>query len=147
MPWTGKPITQPQLARLLKCFKIKPKPMRLGVEDMARCYALEDFQRALDRYAPRPHPQNRRNSVTTAEDGQKCRNKSGPNVTPKTVEDGQSYAVTPDMGGMAQGDVKESVPDVPDEGANVPDDADRFRVFRDPSLKLQVERSIKHESE
>jgi putative DNA primase/helicase len=128
MPWTGKPITQPQLARLLKCFKIKPKPMRIDADDRARGYELEDFKKALDRYAPRQHPQKSRDSVTTAENSQKCRDKSEPGVTPEMAENSQCHGVTPDMGGLAEGEVTQPV-----SGG----DSDPFATIRDPSLKLK----------
>jgi putative DNA primase/helicase len=54
-PWPewskGKPITQRQIARLLKPFGIEPRVIRVGSET-ARGYQLDDLQDALSRYTP-----------------------------------------------------------------------------------------------
>lgn len=59
MPRTQRPITQPQLSHLLKGFKLKPKVMRIG-ESTPRGYELAALDRALERYAPRHTPLNKR---------------------------------------------------------------------------------------
>lgn len=53
-PWsewgkTGKPITQNQLARLLRPFGIKPAVQRVGVKTPS-CYELQHFHDAFNRY-------------------------------------------------------------------------------------------------
>lgn len=52
-PWSeycrGKPITQRQIAALLKPFGIKPKRMRIGTENK-RGYEREQFKDAFIRY-------------------------------------------------------------------------------------------------
>jgi putative DNA primase/helicase len=54
-PWpewkNGKPITQNQLARLLKPFKIKPSVQRIGTKTPS-CYELASFKDAFSRYLP-----------------------------------------------------------------------------------------------
>ena len=72
LPWTGKPITQPQLAKLLKGYGVRPKQVRFEGQTF-KGYELEWFAEAW-RYIP-PTPQGRRNSETNAEFRQKCRNK------------------------------------------------------------------------
>jgi putative DNA primase/helicase len=47
----GKPITQRQIARLLAPLKIRPVPIRIGV-DVAKGYLREAFEDALSRYLP-----------------------------------------------------------------------------------------------
>ena len=51
MPFSGKPITQLQLAKLLKGFKVVPKPMRLDGDHLLRGYTAEMFEKAW-RYIP-----------------------------------------------------------------------------------------------
>jgi len=54
-PWpewkNGKPITTRQVARLLTDYGIKPRLLRMGA-DVARGYAVEQFEDALSRYLP-----------------------------------------------------------------------------------------------
>jgi len=54
-PWpeyvNGHEITKGKLARLLKPFKIAPRPVRIG-NDAAKGYLLEDFRDAFARYLP-----------------------------------------------------------------------------------------------
>jgi putative DNA primase/helicase len=57
MPYSSKPITQPQLAKLLKAYDVRPKPIRFG-ERLARGYEFAWFDSAF-RYIPSEHPQNR----------------------------------------------------------------------------------------
>jgi putative DNA primase/helicase len=47
----GKPITQRQIARLLAPLKIRPVPIRIGV-DVAKGYLREAFEDAFSRYLP-----------------------------------------------------------------------------------------------
>jgi putative DNA primase/helicase len=47
----GKPITQRQVARLLAPLKIRPVPIRIGV-DVAKGYLREAFEDAFSRYLP-----------------------------------------------------------------------------------------------
>jgi putative DNA primase/helicase len=49
-PYSGKPITTAQVAKLLKPFKVKPTVKRFGAETF-RGYSAEDFDRAY-RYIP-----------------------------------------------------------------------------------------------
>lgn len=53
-PWAewrdGKPITQAQLARLLKPFGIAPKVIRLTKDSTMRGYERTQFEDALERY-------------------------------------------------------------------------------------------------
>jgi putative DNA primase/helicase len=56
MPFTHKPITQSQLARLLKGFKIKPKTIRIG-DVTAKGYKLEWFVDLFERYLIPDTPQ------------------------------------------------------------------------------------------
>ena len=81
MPYSSKPITQLQLAKLLKPFGVKPKTVRIA-EITIKGYALEWFDRAF-RYIPIGEPaENSRHTVTNEENGQKSRNISEtPSVT------------------------------------------------------------------
>ena len=74
-PWSeygrsGKPITQNQLARVLKPLGIAPVLMRItteaGTEERARGYALHQFAEAFERYLPSEGVSNR-DSVTNAD--------------------------------------------------------------------------------
>jgi len=119
MPYTGKPITQPQLAKLLKTYNVRPKPINMGVgEKTARGYLFESFNSAF-RYIPAPPPKTTRNPVTSADFGQKCRNSVDEKITPKMADNGQNYGVTPD-------------PWVPAPHT----DGDQFASLKDESLKL-----------
>jgi hypothetical protein len=95
MPRTGKPITQLQLAQILKGHRVRPKTIHLlGTEQIkAKGYLLEWFERAF-RYIPTETPENTRNPVTMAENGQKSRNLPEAEVTAKMAGNGQSYEVT-----------------------------------------------------
>ena len=79
-PGNGKPITQRGLASLLKAYRteegnpVKPKQVRFDAVTL-KGYLLESFEKAF-RYIPRETPENKRNSETTAENGQNIRNKS-----------------------------------------------------------------------
>ena len=115
-------LTQLGLAHLLKGYGIKPKTIHLvGTDQLkAKGYLLESFARAF-RYIPEAREgENTRNSVTTAENGQKRRNLADSEVTAKTAGNGQSYGVTP----------------VPGEAPSFTD-IDPFESLKDPSLRLQ----------
>ena len=60
-PWPewrqGKPLTEVQLARLLKPFEIKPRTIRLDEASTPKGYRLEDCEDAFARYLP-PDPQH-----------------------------------------------------------------------------------------
>lgn len=72
-PWSewkaGKPLTQTQLARLLKPFGVQPRTMRLG-EGTARGYFREDLDDAFSRYLPpeAQHPQQGKGGAGGAPD-------------------------------------------------------------------------------
>jgi putative DNA primase/helicase len=101
MPYTSKAITQLQLAKLLKPYKVRPKPIDMGVgAKTARGYMFEWFESAF-RYIPSKPPKTTRNPVTLADSSQKCRNFQHDEVTPKMADFGQCYAVTPDLEGRA----------------------------------------------
>ncbi len=55
----GKPITQRQLARLLRPFAIVPNSVRLDDGSTPKGYLLEDFADAFKRYTPPFDPQHR----------------------------------------------------------------------------------------
>lgn len=59
-PWpewrAGKPITAPQVAKLLRPFAVRPKPMRIGAEKTKRGYELGEFVDAFARYLPEAMP-------------------------------------------------------------------------------------------
>lgn len=110
-PWPewrrGQPITQRQVARLLKPFDVAPKQMRLGLEKV-RGYELADLEDAFSRYLPSEavqpvQPNNDAENSVFAN-----RYTGGP--VPDT-ESGQKPCATTD------------VPDVPDEtpGMDGPD--------------------------
>jgi len=92
MPRNGKPITQLQLANLLKPFKVKPKKVRLD-EITLQGYTLEMFKNAF-RYIPEARPgETTRNTGTTAENSQKSWNISEANVPGKMAENSQCSCV------------------------------------------------------
>jgi putative DNA primase/helicase len=119
MPYSHKPITQPQLARLLRSYGVKPKTIRFSGERTAKGYEFAWFESAF-RYIPTDTPQNARNTVTTADFSQKCRNKPEANVTGEMADFGQCYAVTPDLEGRAHSH-----------------GLDLFEEFKDDSLRLK----------
>jgi len=59
-PWpewrAGTAITAPQVAKLLKPFAVRPKPMRIGAEKTKRGYELGEFVDAFARYLPEAMP-------------------------------------------------------------------------------------------
>lgn len=102
MPFSHRPITQAQLAKLLKPFGVRPDQVRFG-ERTFKGYKLEWFERAF-RYIPEEplpqHPQNRGNTETTADFCEKRRNISDPNVSAKMAENSQCFPVSPNQGGL-----------------------------------------------
>lgn len=68
-PWpewsNGKPMTQRQLAKLLRPFGIQPKTIRTG-DERAKGYERSQFEDAFSRYLP-PSPLLIRDTVTTPE--------------------------------------------------------------------------------
>jgi hypothetical protein len=120
MPYSGKAITQAQLAKLLKAYKVKPKLIRIS-ERVGRGYEFAEFESAF-RYIPvhaDAPPETDRYSVTKAENGQSTCYKSGESVTPRMAENSQCNGVTPDLGGRAHAH-----------------DPDPFASLKDESLKL-----------
>jgi putative DNA primase/helicase len=107
MPYSGKPITQLQLAKLLKPYGVRPEQVRFG-ELTFKGYMRQRFETAF-RYIPDEHiaspPHNRGNTETTAENSQKRGNISDPNVSAKTADFSQCFGVSPDQGG---GDVADT---------------------------------------
>ena len=69
MPRTGKPITQLQLAHLLRGYGVKPKTIHLlGTDQIkAKGYLLEGFEKPFRYIPPTEASENTRNSVTLAE--------------------------------------------------------------------------------
>jgi hypothetical protein len=59
-PWPewrqGKPITAPQVARLLRRFGIRPGPIRMKDGEITKGYRLEHFMDAWGRYLPPAAP-------------------------------------------------------------------------------------------
>jgi hypothetical protein len=53
--WKGKPITANAVARLLRPFKIAPKQLRFGSQNVSG-YELSAFTDAFERYLPPEHP-------------------------------------------------------------------------------------------
>ncbi len=55
-PWpewrNGRPITPRAVARLLAGFSIKPRPLRLDLNSVAKGYLLDDFKDTFSRYLP-----------------------------------------------------------------------------------------------
>jgi hypothetical protein len=72
-PYTGKQITQPQLARLLKGYRIKPKQIRFGSQTF-KGYEFTRFERAFRYIPPLAFPKCR-NTETNKGFRQSSRNK------------------------------------------------------------------------
>jgi putative DNA primase/helicase len=94
MPFTGRPINQAGVARLLKPYGVKPAQVRFG-ESTRKGYMLTWFNKAF-RYIPNKEedPSGRGNSETTADFRQKRRNIPRPNVSAKTAENSQCFDVS-----------------------------------------------------
>jgi putative DNA primase/helicase len=102
MPYSGKPITQAQLAKLLKTYGVRPEQVRFG-ELTFKGYMRQWFETAY-RYIPddpiAPHPQNRGNSETTADFCEKRGNTISEDVSAKRAESSQCFPVSPNKGGL-----------------------------------------------
>jgi hypothetical protein len=134
----GKPLDDRGLAVRLRRYHVKPKKVGFG-EQSLRGYVRGDFYDAWKRFVL-PYRQKAEHAEQ-AEQHENDPEHAPTSGTEHPAENSQKSASVPDVPHVPQFQgVAESVPDVPDTGANVPDDADRFRVFRDPSLKLQAER-------
>ena len=85
-PWPewrqGKPITPPQVARLLKPFGIRPQAVRTGAATTKRGYKLEEFADAFARYLPEAPPVT---TVTCLQNSAISSVTAAPDVTPKKV--------------------------------------------------------------
>jgi putative DNA primase/helicase len=71
-PWSewkkGKPITPPQLARLLRQFHVSSRTVRFEGQGLSKGYLLEDFADAFERYvplSPLENPLSKRNNDTS----------------------------------------------------------------------------------
>jgi putative DNA primase/helicase len=95
---TNKPLTATQMRGLLKRFMVKPKDIRFG-DKTHKGFQVGDFADAWARYVPvRTPPQNKRNTETTAENSQKCRNTDTPSVSVKMAENSPCFDVSLDLG-------------------------------------------------
>ena len=124
MPYSGKAMTQSQLAKLLKPYGVRPEQVRFG-ELTFKGYMRQWFETAF-RYIPDDHiaspPDNRGNTETTADFYEKRGNNLAPHVSAKTAEDSRCFLVSPDQEGL---------------GDQTPEDADES--MNDLSLKLQAD--------
>jgi hypothetical protein len=98
MPWTGKPITQPQLAKMLKGYGIKPKQIRFG-DHTFKGYEFAWFEKAWRYLPPEPPvegetPKQTQNSAKNAETNPPAVSE---NVSAKTAENRQCFAVSGDL--------------------------------------------------
>jgi hypothetical protein len=99
MPFSGKPITQTQLAKLLKGYQVRPKDMKFG-ETTYKGYEFAWFNTAF-RYIPLTPPENTRNPATLADSCEKRGNQASGQVAAKLADSGQSCPVAPRLGGPA----------------------------------------------
>src|SRR5262245_54289212 len=101
MQFTNKPITQLQLAKMLKPYSVRPEQVRFG-ELTFKGYMREWFESAF-RYIPDdlagPYPQNGGNTETTADFCEKRGNISDPYVSATLAENNQCFPVSPNQGG------------------------------------------------
>ena len=111
MPYSGKPITQSQLAKLLKGYGVRSKQVRFDAVTL-KGYMLEDFDKAW-RYIPAERGDVPPESAETPKQPQKSakvgetnisvsRNGSGEgetNVSARMAENGQCFAVSPNSEG------------------------------------------------
>ena len=56
MPWTGKPMTPAQLAKMLKAYRVRPKNIRFDDDRVLKGYDAADLERAW-RYIPPDPPE------------------------------------------------------------------------------------------
>jgi hypothetical protein len=105
MPFTNKPITQLQLAKMLKPYSVRPEQVRFG-ELTFKGYMREWFESAF-RYIPDdstgPHPQNMGNTETTTDYCEKRGNISEPYVSATLAENSQCFPVSPKREGPGEG--------------------------------------------
>ena len=97
LPWTGKPITQPQLAKLLKGYGVRPKQIRFGGTP-SRGTNWSGLRRCGGTYPLTP-PRGR-NSETNAEFGENAETSFASvseNVSAKTAENSHCFGVSPDL--------------------------------------------------
>ena len=98
MPWTGKAITQPQLAKLLKGYGVKPKQVRFEGQTF-KGYELEWFEKAW-RYIPPDPPVEGETPKQTQKSAKNAETKfvsvSG-NVSAKIAENRHCFAVSGDL--------------------------------------------------
>ena len=105
MPYTGRTITQLQLAKLLKGYRIKPKQIRFDEQHTFKGYELEWFAKAW-RYVPTTPPlegetpKQTRNSAKKSETlpETNAQNVSGL-VSGRMAENSQCFAVSGSKGG------------------------------------------------
>jgi putative DNA primase/helicase len=101
MPFTNKPITQLQLARMLKCYGVRPEQVRFDALTF-KGYMRERFETAF-RYIPDDHaaptPEKRGNTETTADFCEKRGNILAPVVSVKMAGNSECFPVSPDRGG------------------------------------------------
>jgi hypothetical protein len=96
MPYTGKPITQPQLAKLLKAYRIRPKQIRFGGQTF-KGYEFAWFATAF-RYIPSTQgdlPETSKQSQNLAKNAETSSAFVSPNVSAKTAEIHQCFGVSP----------------------------------------------------
>ena len=125
MPYSGRPITQGQLAKLLKPFKVYPKQVRFG-ELGFKGYMLEWFEGAW-RYIPADSACGPPGSAETPKQRQKSAKfaetnggvlpetemaKAKQNVSAKMAENGQCFSVSP---------ISDPARSLPEPGAFEPD--------------------------
>jgi hypothetical protein len=94
LPWTGKPITQLQLAKMLKDYKIKPKKIRFELGPF-NGYELDWFEKAW-RYIPPDTPENAGISEQSQDSAKKagtCSEQKSKNVPGEMAENRQCSAV------------------------------------------------------
>jgi putative DNA primase/helicase len=99
MPWTGKPLTQPQLAKLLKGYGIKPKQIRFG-DHTFKGYEFAWFDKAW-RYIPPEPPleaETPKQSQNCAKNAETSFDPVSGNVSANFAENRQCFAVSPDLG-------------------------------------------------
>jgi hypothetical protein len=99
LPWTGKPITQPQLAKLLKTYGIKPKQIRFDEDHTFKGYELNWFEKVW-RYIPPDPPKTGETPKQTQKSTKNSETNSAPvseNVSAKMAEYGQCFDVSGDL--------------------------------------------------
>jgi hypothetical protein len=122
MPYSGRAITQVQVAKLLKPFKVRPNSVKFG-ETTFKGYTLEWFEKAF-RYIPErvgaQSPESSRNPGTMADFCEKSRNQTSPQVPGKMADFCESSGVPPGSGELRADD-----PSDPVDLGNIPEGCDR----------------------